>query len=222
MADKGTLFLDEISTLDIHLQAKLLRFLESQTFKRVGGLKDIEVDIRVIAATNQDLEAAVAAGSFRQDLLYRLNVCPIPISPLRERPEDIIPLAEYFIRDQNSKFRKNIQGLDREAKKIFKNYQWPGNVRELKNAIERAMIFEESSLITSEHIPIRANSRAKTAVPPEIFNQTQNMDLYEMEKSLIQNALQRTHGNKSQAAKLLNITRDTLRYKLKRFSISAP
>lgn len=219
MADEGTLFLDEISTLSVHLQAKLLRFLETQTFKRVGGLKDIEVDLRVIAATNQDLETAVRDGSFRQDLLYRLNVCPIYIPPLRERKEDIIPLAEYFIHEQNKKFRKNIRGLDRQTQKMFLNYDWPGNVRELKNAIERAMIFEDASHITPKYIPIQVGSlsRGSSSRPHQSLNT--HMGLYEMEKNLILNALQKARGNKSQAAKLLDITRDTLRYKIKKFSI---
>jgi len=219
MADRGTLFLDEISTLNIHLQAKLLRFLESQTFKRVGGLKDIEVDLRVIAATNQDLEIAVEENKFRQDLLYRLNVCPISITPLRDRPEDIIPLAEQFIEDHNIKLRKNIKGLDKQTKKIFRDYHWPGNVRELKNAIERAMIFEETSYITPKYIPIQVNSRTQPSLSSVSSKQTSQMDLYEMEKMLILNALKKSQGNKSQAAKLLNISRNTRRYKMKKFAI---
>lgn len=219
IADRGTLFLDEISTLNIHLQAKLLRFLETQTFKRVGGLKDIEVDLRVISATNQDLETAVEEEKFRQDLLYRLNVCPISIAPLRERPEDIIPLAEHFIREQNIKFRKNIQGLDGETKKIFRNYHWPGNIRELKNAIERAMIFEETTLITPKYIPIQIHPQIQSVTSMGSLKRVKNMDLYEMEKTLILNALNKAQGNKSRAAKFLNISRDTLRYKLKKFAI---
>lgn len=158
MAHEGTLFLDEVSTLNIHLQAKLLRFLETQTFRRVGGLKDMEVDLRVIAATNQNLIHAVEEGNFRQDLLYRLNVCPIFIPPLRERKEDIIPLAEHFIDSHNVKFRKNIKGLNRESNKLFLEYDWPGNVRELRNAIERAMIFEDKDRITPRYLPIRAGA----------------------------------------------------------------
>jgi len=219
LAEEGTLFLDEISTLSIHLQAKILRFLETHTFKRVGGLKDIEVDIRVIAATNQDLETAVNEGHFRQDLLYRLNVCPIYIPPLRDRVDDIIPLAKYFIQDQNMKFRKNIKGLDKMSQKTFLQYDWPGNVRELKNAIERAMIFEDDAFITTKYLPIQPGvmSRVKTSQT----NQTRNesMGLLDMEKNLILNALKKAKGNKSQAAKFLDITRDTLRYKIKKFSI---
>ena len=219
LADEGTLFLDEISTLSIHLQAKILRFLESQTFKRVGGLKDIEVDIRVITATNQDLETAVNEGHFRQDLLYRLNVCPIYIPPLRDRVDDIIPLAEYFIADQNIKFRKNIKGLDKLAQKTFLQYDWPGNVRELKNAIERAMIFEDEALISTKYLPIQhgVKSRVKTFQTNKSSNG--GMGLLDMEKDLILNALKKAKGNKSQAAVILDITRDTLRYKIKKYSI---
>jgi DNA-binding NtrC family response regulator len=219
LADEGTLFLDEISTLDIHLQAKLLRFLETQTFKHVGGLKDIEVDIRVVAATNKDLEAAVQEGTFRQDLLYRLNACPIYIPPLRDRKEDVIPLAEHFIRDQNTKFRKDIKGLDKQAQKVFLEYAWPGNVRELKNAIERAMIFEDASFISTKYLPIQpgAPSLVRSSQPSQHIDF--NIGLKEMEKKLILNALKRAKGNKSQAAKLLGITRDTLRYKIKKFAI---
>ncbi len=219
MADEGTLFLDEISTLSIHFQAKILRFLETQIFKRIGGLKDIEVDIRVIAATNQDLETAVNEGHFRQDLLYRLNACPIYIPPLRDRVDDIIPLAENFIRDQNIKFRKNIKGLDKLAQKTFIQYDWPGNVRELKNAIERAMIFEDADFITTEYLPIQPGvmSRVKTSQTNKSKNDS--MGLLDMEKDHILNALKKAKGNKSQAAKFLDITRDTMRYKIKKFSI---
>ena len=221
LADEGTLFLDEISTLSIHLQPKILRFLETQTFKRVGGLKDIEVDIRVIAATNQDLETAVNAGHFRQDLLYRLNVCPIYIPPLRERVEDIIPLANNFIAEQNLKFRKHIKGLNKSAQKTFLQYDWPGNVRELKNAIERAMIFEDEDYITTKYLPIQPGvlSRVKITAAKKFNNE--GLGLLDMEKELILNALKKAKGNKSQAAKILEITRDTLRYKIKKFAIQA-
>ena len=158
-------------------------------------------------------------GKFRQDLLYRLNVCPIYIPPLRERVDDIIPLAENFIKDQNIKFRKNIQGLDKQAKKIFLQYDWPGNVRELRNAIERAMIFEDEGLITAQYLPIQHGVKSKIkSIQTGRLSKT-GMGLREMEKDMILNALQRANGNKSQAAKILNITRDTLRYKLKKFSV---
>ena len=220
LADEGTLFLDEISTLNIHLQAKLLRFLETQTFKRVGGLKDIEVDIRVISATNQDLEIASQEGKFRQDLLYRLNVCPVLIPPLRERKKDIIPLTQHFISIHNVKFRKSISGLEESAKKLIMNYDWPGNVRELKNAIERAMIFEEDELITVRYLPIQLSSNSYSPLHLSGKPFKDRLSLPEMEKELLRNALRKAHNNKTQAAKLLNITRDTLRYKIKKHKIT--
>jgi len=221
LAEGGTLFLDEISTLDLHLQAKLLRFLEAHTFKRVGGLKDIEVDIRVIAATNQDIELASREGKFRRDLFYRVNVCPVYIPPVRERREDIIPLANHFISQYDVKFRKNIRGLDEEAKKLFLEYNWPGNVRELKNAVERAMIFEENSLITAQYLPIHLNGNS-SPFPDSSLNEfsDQNLSLAETEKMLLIKALKKASGNKTQAAKLLSITRDALRYKIKKFNIT--
>jgi transcriptional regulator with PAS, ATPase and Fis domain len=222
LAHEGTLFLDEISTLILPLQAKLLRFLETQTFKRVGGLKDIEVDIRVIAATNQDLETAVSEEKFREDLYYRLNVCPIYIPPLRERREDILPLSNFFIRQDNIKFRKNLLGLNKEAQKIFQAYDWPGNVRELKNAIERAMIFERSPNLTAQHLPIQLNGKTsllQRGLKKQLPGET--MSLADVEKELLIKALNKARGNKSQAAKILSITRDALRYKIKKWNISS-
>lgn len=220
LADEGTLFLDEISTLNLHLQAKILRFLETHAFKRVGGLKDIEVDLRVIAATNQDLEVASQDGKFRKDLFYRLNVCPVYIPPLRERKEDIIPLAQYFIHHYNQKFRKNINDLQKEVKRLFLKYEWPGNARELKNAVERAMIFEEDPLISPKYLPIHLNRKSSIFLKrsSDVFSDG-NLSLPEFEKKLLIIAMKKAKGNKTQAAMLLQITRDTLRYKIKKFKI---
>ncbi len=222
LAEGGTLFLDEISTLNLHLQAKLLRFLETQTFKRVGGLKDIEVDIRVITATNQELEVACEEGKFRKDLYYRLNVCPVFIPPLRERKRDIIPLTQQFISHYNLRFRKDIKGIASEVEKLFMEYDWPGNVRELKNAVERAMIFEEESLITTKNLPISLNkgSFESSSHIPDKFAKN-SLSLEEMEKELLKEALKKANGNQSQAAKLLKITRDTLRYKIKKHGLNS-
>lgn len=219
LADEGTLFLDEISTLNLNLQAKLLRFLENHTFKRVGGLKDIEVNIRVISATNQDLEEASLDGKFRKDLFYRLNVCPVYIPPLRERKDDILNMAKYFISQYNQKFRKNIKGLREDTQKLFLKYEWPGNVRELKNAVERAMIFEDDSYISAQYLPIRLNG--DSTLQKHSFKELSGPDLSlkDMEKKLLIQALKKTNGNKSQSAKLLSITRDTLRYKIKKLNI---
>ncbi len=220
LADEGTLFLDEISTLNLHLQAKLLRFLETHTFKRVGGLKDIEVDLRVIAATNQDLDVTSRNGNFRRDLFYRLNVCPVNIPPLRERKEDILPLAHHFIHQYNQKFKKNISDLKKETEKLFLEYDWPGNVRELKNAVERAMIFEADSLISTKFLPIHLNNKSPSLPKHDSFDSyNENLSLPETEKQLLMRALRKSMGNKTQAAKLLNITRDTLRYKIKKYKI---
>jgi DNA-binding NtrC family response regulator len=219
LADEGTLFLDEISTLNTNLQAKLLRFLETHTFKRVGGLKDIEVDIRVIAATNQDLEEASHEGKFRKDLFYRLNVCPVYIPPLRERKDDIKVLAKHFISQYNLKFRKNIKGLQKNAQKLFLEYEWPGNVRELKNALERAMIFEDDSSISTQYLPIRLNGSSSFQNRSSEEISGNDLSLPGMEKRLLVKALNQASGNKTKAARLLNITRDTLRYKIKKLNI---
>src|SRR6185437_14619163 len=152
--DKGTLFLDEIGEIPLMLQAKLLRVLEDQTFRRLGGLKDIQLDLRVLAATNKNLREAVKEGAFRQDLYFRLNVIQILIPPLRERPDDILPLAKFFVEHYNRKFKRSIEGVSDEAAKLMAKHDWPGNVRDLRNAIERAMILEESALITTASLPI--------------------------------------------------------------------
>jgi DNA-binding NtrC family response regulator len=222
LAHKGTLLLDEIGTMSLPLQAKLLRFLETQTFKRVGGLKDIEVDIRVIAATNQDLEFATQEEKFRHDLYYRLNVCPIYIPPLRERKTDILPLANFFVQQENTRFRKNIQGFDKESQKLFLDYDWPGNVRELKNAIERAMIFEKGPYITAQYLPFHTDK--KLSLHPDYSKKEvpgKTITLADAEKNLLIRALNEARGNKSKAAKTLGITRDAMRYKIKKWNITS-
>ncbi len=220
MADEGTLFLDEISTLNPNLQAKFLRFVETHTLKRVGGLRDIEVDLRIIAATNQNLETLSQQGKFRKDLFYRLNVCPVEIPPLRQRKEDIIPLTRHFISFYNKKFRKSITTLQNEAEKLLLGYPWPGNVRELRNALERAMIFEEGPFITTRHLPIRLNG--DPALGTEKFSRDStaaDLSLPQMEHRLLLTALDKAGGNKSKAARLLNISRDALRYRVRKYRI---
>jgi len=220
LADRGTLFLDEIGEIPLMLQAKLLRVLEEQSFRRLGGLKDIQLDLRVIAATNKNLREAVKEGAFRQDLYFRLNVIQILIPPLRDRTEDIVPLTKFFIDHYNRKFKRQIEGISDGAAKLLLAHDWPGNVRELRNAIERAMILEESGYITAASLPI-AISRpdGSLAVPaaPEI--PTHGLSLEDNERSLLVRALEKTDGNQTQAARLLRITRDTLRYKMKKFSL---
>jgi len=222
LADRGTLFLDEIGEIPLMLQAKLLRVLEEQCFRRLGGLKDIQLDLRVIAATNKNLREAVQEGAFRQDLYFRLNVIHITIPPLRDRPEDIMPMAEFFVDNYNRKFRRNISGISPEAARMFLAHDWPGNVRELRNAIERAMILEDSSVISPASLPLSighlaVSAAAVTPVPNQI--QETGLSLEDNEKHLILRALERTNGNQTQAAKLLKVTRDTLRYKMKKFRL---
>jgi PAS domain S-box-containing protein len=221
LADKGTLFLDEIGEIPLMLQAKLLRVLEDQSFRRLGGLKDINLDLRVVAATNKNLREAVKEGAFRQDLYFRLNVIQILIPPLRDRVDDIVPLTKFFIEHYNRKFKRNIEGVTEASAKLLLSHDWPGNVRELRNAIERAMILEESSLITPPSLPI-AISRpdgGAPAVPASVDIPADGLSLEDNERSLLARALEKTNGNQTQAARLLRITRDTLRYKMKKFNL---
>ena len=222
LADKGTLFLDEIGEIPLMLQAKLLRVLEEQTFRRLGGLKDIKLDLRVIAATNKNLREAVKEGAFRQDLYFRLNVIQILIPPLRERVDDIIPLTRFFIEHYNRKFKRNIEGITDAAEKLLATHDWPGNVRELRNAIERAMILEESAQITPPSLPIailRPEAGGVLMAPVAAEIPSDGLSLEDNEKSLLFRALEKTNGNQTQAARLLRITRDTLRYKMKKFNL---
>ncbi len=222
LADGGTLFLDEIGEIPLTLQAKLLRVLEEQSFRRLGGLKDIHVDVRFIAATNKNLREAVRAGAFRQDLYFRLNVIQIVIPPLRERREDILPLAEFFIDHYNRKFKRHIQGVTPEAAQLLLHHDWPGNVRELRNAIERAMILEEGPYITPASLPISMGAReaAPAGGPPAPMPlPDEGLSLVEHERQLLIRALEKTNGNQTQAARLLRITRDTLRYKMKKYNL---
>lgn len=218
LADKGTLFLDEVGEIPAMLQVKLLRVLEEQNFRRLGGLKDIQLDVRVIAATNRNLREAVKEGAFRQDLYFRLNVIHIQIPPLRERRSDILPLARHFIEYYNTKFKRQILGLSPEAEKLLLQHDWPGNVRELRNAIERAMILEDTSYISAASLPLSLSSRESAPKPVDYFPD-EGLSLQETEKQLLIRALEKTGGNQTQAARLLRITRDTLRYKMKKFNL---
>ncbi|MFN7992907.1 MAG: sigma 54-interacting transcriptional regulator [Bryobacteraceae bacterium] len=222
LADKGTLFLDEIGEIPLMLQAKLLRVLEEQSFRRLGGLKDIQLDLRMIAATNKNLREAVKEGAFRQDLYFRLNVIQIVIPPLRERPEDILPMAKFFIEHYNRKFRRAIEGVSATAEELMLAHDWPGNVRELRNAIERAMILEESALILPSSLPIsisRPDGSGGGVPTPRTEIPTEGLSLEDNERMLLARALEKTDGNQTQAARLLRITRDTLRYKMKKFNL---
>ena len=214
VTDGGTLFLDEIGDMDLALQAKLLRILESRTFKRVGGTRDISVDVRVIAATNRDLEERIREKAFREDLYYRLNVIPIAIPPLRERREDIVPLAERFLADFSKDLGKKIRKIESAAAKAMEEYDWPGNVRELKNIIERAMILSSADSLGAGDLALKRTVDLPRASDPGF---TLNLD--EMELRLINEALERARNNQSGAAKLLGISRDTLRYRMKKHGL---
>jgi two-component system response regulator AtoC len=222
LADKGTLFLDEIGEIPLMLQAKLLRVLEEQSFRRLGGLKDIQLDLRVVAATNKNLREAVKEGAFRQDLYFRLNVIQITIPPLRERTDDILPLARFFLEHYNRKFKRNIEGVSDGAARLMLSHDWPGNVRELRNAVERAMILEDSALITTPSLPIAISHPDTNGASPHtaaVPAPTDGLSLEDNERSLLARALEKTSGNQTQAARLLRITRDTLRYKMKKFNL---
>jgi len=224
MADGGTIFLDEIGDMPASLQAKLLRFLEEKAFRRVGGTKDIRVDVRIIAATNRHLRTLVADGRFREDLFYRLNVFPVTLPPLRERPEDIPLLAEYFIRQYNREFRKEVTGIEPAALAAIRAYRWPGNVREVRNVIERVMLLLAGSRLTLDDLP----SELKTPAPATVIAERpltviefgpEGIDIHEVERLLVRKALDQTHGNQSRAAALLRISRDQLRYRMQKYGL---
>jgi len=218
-ANGGTIFLDEIGEMELSLQAKLLRVLEEATFRRVGGLKDIQLNARVIAASNRNLKQESESGNFRLDLYFRLSVIQVDIPPLRERGDDVILLAKHYIEKANLKRRGNaLKGLSREVENIFRNYGWSGNVRELRNVIERASILEDGEMVTSAHLPAdmlngqnsSGASRAAFTLPAE------GVPLESVEFELARQAIERTDGNLTRAAKLLDISRDQLRYKLRK------
>jgi transcriptional regulator with PAS, ATPase and Fis domain len=220
VAESGTLFLDEIGEMGLTLQTRLLRVIENKTFRRVGGVEDLGVRTRIVAATNRNLEQAVEEGAFRKDLYYRLKVIPIELPSLRERLGDVPLIANYFIEHYNSELNKNVQRLSPEVTSILQGYGWPGNVRELKNVIERAMLLEADEQILPQHLPVELVSpntqvmKQSASVLDESFKPT---SLRVMEYFFITKTLEATNGNKSQAAKLLGISRQTLREKLKGF-----
>lgn len=218
LADGGTIFLDEIGDMEPRLQPKLLQVLEQTTFRRVGGTRDISVDVRVVAATNRDLESMVREKKFREDLYYRLKIMELNLPPLRERPEDIIPLAEHFIRLNNVSLGKDIRGLSPDSRDMLLKYSWPGNVRELKNVIERATILAQSEEIVPELLP-REVIEEITAPPLSAHENTVNVSIEEMEKNHILRVINSLKGNKSQASKVLGISRQHLRKKLKKYSM---
>ncbi len=221
LANKGTVLLDEIGDASLALQVKLLRFMEEKVFKRIGSTRDIEVDVRIIAATNRNLEQLVAERQFREDLYYRLKVIPLNLPPLRERPEDIPVLVKHFIDRFNKEFKKNVRQVSPEAMRILKLYNWPGNIRELRNLLERIMILENDETISTRHLPLELTLQADAPdeVLPDVSDISAGTSLQGMEKSLILKALQSTGGNQSRAAQLLHISRHALRYKMKKYHL---
>ena len=215
VADGGTVFLDEIGEMTPGLQAKLLRFLEEKTFKRVGGLVDVRVDVRVIAATNRDLEGAVRSGTFREDLFYRLQVMPVVLPSLRSRRGDVPLLAQWYVGRYNQEFRKHVRGLTPDAILVLEQYGWPGNVRELRNVIERAMLLVEHDWLTPEDFAsLPRGARAATfRLPPGGLN------LEDVERDLLLQALDRTDWNQTHAGRLLGINRDQVRYRIEKFGL---
>ena len=222
LADGGTLFLDEVGDMAYSMQAKLLRILEDRTFKRVGGIKDISVDVRVISATNQDLKDLMSEGKFRKDLYYRLQVVPIYLPPLRDRTEDILPLARHFIEMFNEDFHKNVREISEKAREFLVRYEWPGNIRELKNVIERAMILENEDILLLEHLPIELVAGSMPIAPPDnapLNLPKEGMSLEKVEEELVKQALSVAAGNQSKAADLLGVQRDAFRRRMKKFGL---
>ena len=224
-AEGGTLLLDEIGELELSLQAKLLRVLEEGAFRRVGGLKDIPLDVRVLAASNRDLKTESEAGRFRLDLYYRLSIIQIDIPALRERGDDVLLLAQHYIDTIGARLkrRKKITDLSSEATDVFRKYSWPGNVRELRNVIERALILEDEDKITTEYLPeslfpVSFTRPAADAVEASgrFLLPADGISLDEAELSFVRQAIERSAGNQTRAAQLLGISRDQLRYRLKK------
>lgn len=212
VASGGTLFLDEIGNLSIHAQTKLLTAIEKRLITRVGSTKERNIDVRIISATNADLQSMVEKGIFRQDLMYRINTIEIHIPPLRERGDDVILLAEFFLEKYASKYNKKIKGISRDAKIMLARYGWPGNVRELQHAVERAVIMEESTIIKPYSLMIPQKDKNSSNAP--LLQGEMTMNLEELERDAIERAMKRAYGNISHAAELLGITRYSLYRKL--------
>ena len=223
MADNGTLFMDEIGDMNLSLQVKILKVIEEKSFRKVGGVVDIKVDTRILAATNRDLEELVKQGKFREDLYYRLNVIPVHIPPLRERKEDIPMLIDFFIKKFNAELGRKIKGTKPPMMQILRDYHWPGNLRELRNVVERAVLLSDGDFLKIENLPdslLRPEKGQITTLRENFALPQEGLDLSRLEKNLIEQALKRTGGNVSKAARLLSIPRDKLRYRVKKFGIN--
>jgi DNA-binding NtrC family response regulator len=225
LADGGTIFLDEIGDLPQGMQGKLLRVLEDKAFRRVGGTRDIQVSVRIVAATNKDLAKEVEEGRFRGDLYFRLKVIPIEIPPLRNRVEDLLPLAEGFIRHFDRELRRSVERLDDEARALMKTYPWPGNVRELRNAIERGVLLSDGPTLTPEDLPSEIRSVGEKDDGPKHANSdpfrlpAAGVNLETLERDFVVQALARSRGNRTRAAQLLGLNRDQIRYRIEKFQL---
>jgi len=221
VANGGTFFLDELASMHPNIQVKLLKAIEEKRIRRVGGVKDIPIDVRVLASTSQSLEELIDAGKFREDLYYRLNVISVELPPLRERGDDIILLTEHFIEQFNDDFNYEVNGITEDATDILMEHDWPGNVRELRNLIERAVLLKKSGEIDTHHLTLIPSSLDAARNPQKmehrVFIPEGGIDFDALEKKYLEAALKRTHGNKSKAAKLLGMSRSTFRYRLKKF-----
>lgn len=222
IANRGTLFLDEIAELDVAMQAKLLRALQERKIRRVGGTHEINVDVRVIAATNRDLRAMVADGRFRDDLYYRINVLSIDVPPLRERREDIPVLIDYFLKKHTRNTSKLVRGLTPETRRLLEDYSWPGNVRQLESAIERAILLSEGDQITIEDLPLEIRQDSRPAAEGAFKLPPEGISFEDVERDLITQAMEQTDYNITKAAKLLGLTFRTLQYRLEKFGIKKP
>jgi two-component system response regulator AtoC len=221
VARGGTIFLDEIGEMALATQAKLLRALENRKFRRVGGVATIPLDAGIVAATNRDLGGEVQKGRFREDLFFRLNVIRIDVPPLRERREDLPLLVDHFVQRFNQDFRREIKGVSEEALDLMQRYRWPGNVRELRNVVERIVILEPTDVIQARHLPpeIRYSQGASQATSGPFILPEEGVDLEELERNLIQQALDRTSNNQSASARLLGISRYALRYRMEKHGL---
>ena len=218
-ADGGTVFLDEIGEMTPPLQAKLLRFLEEKAFRRVGGSADIKVDVRVVAATNRNLEDEVKAGRFREDLFYRLNVLPLKLPPLRAHLEDVPALLAFYVDIFNREFKKNVRGVSNATLKMLTSYGWPGNVRELRNAVERAMLLASGPYLEPDDFPMATPTKT---IAGTVELPASGLVLDDVEKNLVIQALDRTNWNQTRAAKLLGLNRDQIHYRIEKYKLSAP
>ncbi|PYQ16283.1 MAG: hypothetical protein DMF79_18815 [Acidobacteria bacterium] len=217
-AASGVLFLDEVGEMSPAVQAKFLRVLQEREFQRLGGSRALKADVRVIAATNRDLEAALARGAFREDLYYRLRVFEIRLPPLRERREDVLPLAEAFLEEIGAAMGRPAAGISKEARERLMAYSWPGNARELRNALERAVILAGGGLITADHLPGgQRTGKAVAAQAGELPEEGVNLEA--LERGLVEKALARARGNRSQAARFLGLTRSQLYTRLRRYGL---